>query len=439
MERIVTTRFSIDVGPWETSEYGPDFIRETTSALTIACDGKIATRNFDNRSRTMRDSIRVAAYPFALWLAYSWWRIRWEMAGCSTRQNTAWRLAHEVAAAAGGYMWPRMAMAWDGVAITLDCSVTDDVSYQPIRFLERFSVRISADDFESAADGFVSLVVDRLNAVQIRNTDLHRIWNELRDERTNKTVSAHRRMEAQLGFDPDAVPHNVINQFMSLGETVGEAAAAEIAFIFSGKLDHEHLLAGIASLPDEPGITGQISLSTDLRESLEIDSYHPWEAGRSLAHRARKILGCGDTFPVEDGLFDNIFSGRQIVALASDARPSRPFGLAIRQQRDVKLLLRKRTSTGRRFELARIFADNFFAPSTDTWLPATDTESVRQKIQRAFAAEFLCPINALQDYMAEDFSEEKIENAGKQFQVSPLTVRSHLANNNLIPHDEVYA
>jgi len=73
------------------------------------------------------------------------------------------------------------------------------------------------------------------------------------------------------------------------------------------------------------------------------------------------------------------------------------------------------------------------APAEDHWLPTTDTATARQKLQRAFAAEFLCPITTLQEYLNGDLSEEAIEDAGEHFEVSSVMVRSHLANNGLLP------
>ena len=56
---------------------------------------------------------------------------------------------------------------------------------------------------------------------------------------------------------------------------------------------------------------------------------------------------------------------------------------------------------------------------------------------RAFAAEFLCPIDALRQLLNGDFSPESIEEAGEHFGVSELAVKSVLANHREIPFDWV--
>jgi Zn-dependent peptidase ImmA (M78 family) len=73
----------------------------------------------------------------------------------------------------------------------------------------------------------------------------------------------------------------------------------------------------------------------------------------------------------------------------------------------------------------------------ERWLPVTDTGTARQKTQRAFAIEFLCPISALDEYLEFDFSAEAMEEAAEYFGVSELAVRSHLANHGRIPVDAV--
>jgi Zn-dependent peptidase ImmA (M78 family) len=73
----------------------------------------------------------------------------------------------------------------------------------------------------------------------------------------------------------------------------------------------------------------------------------------------------------------------------------------------------------------------------ERWLPVTDTGTARQKTQRAFAIEFLCPISALDEYLQYDSSVEAVEEAGEYFGVSELAVRSHLANHGRIPFGAV--
>ena len=64
--------------------------------------------------------------------------------------------------------------------------------------------------------------------------------------------------------------------------------------------------------------------------------------------------------------------------------------------------------------------------------PSTDLSTARQKFQRAFAAEFLCPIDELKAFLDDDYSESAIEDAAAHFDVSERTVESPLANNGVL-------
>lgn len=63
---------------------------------------------------------------------------------------------------------------------------------------------------------------------------------------------------------------------------------------------------------------------------------------------------------------------------------------------------------------------------------SSELTTAQQKRQRAFAAEFLCPVESLTGFLAEDFSENAIEDASDYFGVSEQTVTSVLQNNGYL-------
>ena len=89
--------------------------------------------------------------------------------------------------------------------------------------------------------------------------------------------------------------------------------------------------------------------------------------------------------------------------------------------------------TSQRFELSRLLCDALLhKPSAREWLVASDYKTARQKTQRAFAAEFLCPIEALDDFLGGDFTETKREKAADYFKVSGQAIEYLLLNNGMI-------
>ena len=65
-------------------------------------------------------------------------------------------------------------------------------------------------------------------------------------------------------------------------------------------------------------------------------------------------------------------------------------------------------------------------------LPATRTYSYRQKIQRAFAAEFLSPSANVDEMLNGDYSEEAQSDIAQYFSVSPMTIQTQLVNHGRI-------
>lgn len=58
-------------------------------------------------------------------------------------------------------------------------------------------------------------------------------------------------------------------------------------------------------------------------------------------------------------------------------------------------------------------------------------------MQRAFAAELLCPVGSLVDFLEDDFSDEAREEAAERFEVSPFAVTAVLVNNGKLERDEI--
>ena len=63
----------------------------------------------------------------------------------------------------------------------------------------------------------------------------------------------------------------------------------------------------------------------------------------------------------------------------------------------------------------------------------SDLATATQKRQRAFAAELLCPIDALVEFLDGDYSESAQEDAADHFEVSETTIAALLANNACLP------
>ena len=279
-------------------------------------------------------------------------------------------------------------------------------------------------------DNFLDLVLRRLDT--LGETELHVIWREVLAERADPLLSAARKVEARLGYDPDEAPPSLVERLLDLASEAGGSAADEIAPVCAGS-EPTDKFNEVMELASQPGVSGRINLPAAVR-AAEGD-LAPWQRARALALAVRESLGFGGQ-PVRDEDLADVLQIRSTDLSGSGKSFSHaPIGLGVRDGSgdELKFLFRKKNRPARRFEAARFLADHLYAGRADRWLPVTDAGTARQKLQRAFAAEFLCPINALQEYLGREFLPEAFEDAAEHFGISELAVKSHLANHRLIP------
>ena len=229
----MTPSLSFDV-EWSPSEHGPAEIRETSAFLQIGIGKNVATRAEDDWSQSVHNRVRLSVYPLAVWLASSWWRLRWEPAPYSGVASVGWRMAHELAAAGNGSLWPRLTFACDGEAVEATCEASNPLSGEPVRYLANFSATIGAPEFEKSIDDFMGLVLARLDAVGVANKVLHDLWKEVLEERKDEELTTLRKFEAQLGFEPDNAPEELIEHLSAVSSDEGAEAAEEIAPVCAG-------------------------------------------------------------------------------------------------------------------------------------------------------------------------------------------------------------
>lgn len=436
----MSSNMKIDLD-WLPPFRGTKEIGRTSAEIQILFGSENATRFEDAWSQSIQHRARVSVYPLALWLASSWWRIRWEplpsrisLAPDRMSAHTNWRMSHELPAAGYGFIWPQLALASDGEAISAKCRESVAVPGEPVRYLSNFDVFVQARDFEIETDNFIDLVLRRLDS--LGETDLHILWREVLAERADPEQSAARRLEARLGYEPDEAPFLLLRRLLDLVSEAGPGATDEVAPICAGSRPTE-TLDEVMNLASRPGIFGKISLPVAM--PFDYRTMPPWERGRRLANLVRESLHF-DSQPLTD---ENLAELLQIrpghLQESANGLPHAPMGLAVRTGHceELKLLFRKRNRPARRFEAARFIAGHLCAEARDKWLPVTDAVTARQKLQRAFAAEFLCPIESLQRYLGDEFLPEAFEEAAEHFGISEKAIKSHLANHHLIPRNLV--
>ena len=148
-------RFTFD---WfVTGDDAPE-LRETMGMLGLTVDGVNLMANQDVRSKTVRDSALLPAYPLAMWLAFSWWRLNWEpLPARGVALPRDWRTADELGAANEGFVWPRIAFASDGEVMQIWAESMND-AHQFVRYLEGLAdpASIVLKDFASGCQDLIA-------------------------------------------------------------------------------------------------------------------------------------------------------------------------------------------------------------------------------------------------------------------------------------------
>jgi len=336
-------------------------------------------------------------------------------------------------AAGHGYVWPAIMLATDGEVVQVWAKPSTPNSGQSVRYINSLKcpARIAIIDFQAEISEFVESVLLRLRCAGLTDTPLSNLWKFVQEDSGDCVAIRMRRLEAQLGYDPEECSDEILTKAVALEDLIGEQAVFELAPAFR-PAQGKTMLEEIQRLADLPGLPANPRL-----DRLSLTAYErkqpPWELGVSAAHQVRAKVG---------NLHGPISSADFYAILGLDSRSVADWIPQSRQKAAVALpcsagglLLkpRKRHPKGQRFEFARLLGAWLAEdPSSSGWLASTDSPTSRQKFQRAFAAEFLCPIQSLTKFLDGDFSETAIEEAAATFDVSEMTVESLLANGGLI-------
>ena len=406
----------------------------TLGELGIHVGQTCLTQAFDTETNAPRDGANLSAYRLAEWLAWHWWRLRWEPAR-QRRRDVDWSVAHDLACIGGGWLWPNITIKSDGVRIVFDARPSEVVQTEQLHYTTDRIAIIPARTFEEGIDGFVGCVLTRLAECSCISTDLHSMWSELSSERKDPEISLYRRFEAYLGFDPDEAEPELIDCLIKEGNAVGLDAMSEVAAD-----DHQSAL-GLYDAAREFGFDTRPSdgvQSVSTAQHVDRSQVPAWHVGVETAHQLRYQEHLGDGAIPNTSLAELCgISEQDLSRQSSTGNIAFAFALDDENSKKGRVVLRSAREQGRRFAIARLLADRLLDGHNELLHPATGTYTYRQKMQRAFAGEFLCPIHSLLDFLNDDFSDEKQQDAAEHFNVSPLTVATLLVNNDYLDREEL--
>ena len=436
----MNTAFSIGY-EWLPNEYVDMGEQSTLAALTIDIGELCATEVEDIFAKTVRSSARLSAFHLAGWFAANWWRLLWEPETGDNTKTYSWSASHKIGNAGNGYVWPALSFSSDWQSIHARSQPTTRCQFEPIRYLNDFDQSISIKDFQRGVEDFINATIARLSSLHEHHTELSALWNEVMAERRDPGISERRALEACMGFDPDEAPANVLDDLMDVMCSYGKGAIQEIA-ADSGELasrqvdelyNHAVQNALIADVPECHDIQKRLGTT---------QSAIPGRRAEIAARITREAWGLTAPFSTKD--FCDILNIQEQKFMDIDSANRQPLFAGFRDASSphkFTISMNGRRETSRRFALARLVADSIVADEDERLLPGTRARTDRQKFQRAFAQELLCPFESLREYEffneGEPFGDDEIDEAAQYFTVSPLLVKTLLVNKGLLERESL--
>lgn len=428
----MSANWSIDV-EWEPLDSGPPEERACFAAIAIQARGVCLTEGRDALANRLRKAPLLSAYHLAEWMAWNWWRLRWEP--CSNEEE--WVLSHRLTTIGGGYIWPNITIFSDGERIALVAKPTDERPQTPFRYIADVAAVIQASEFEAEVDSFIDQVLQRLDSEEIADTNLQEIWKGVLDERRTPELAKTRKLEALLSLEPDESDPETLTRLLADAEQLSIAAVEEMAAGHGpgGKVPTAEELRATAAekgFDASPRDTVRLAPGSGLPRIGEVPA---WRLGADAARTLREQQRL-DGKPISNERLARMAGTHSAVVTDRKGGSQISFALDDNPQHS-RIVLRSKWETGRRFELARLLGDRIAGPKGGRLFPVTRAYTYRQKMQRSFAAEFLSPFDVVDEMLEGDYSAENQLEVAEHFGVSEWTIRTQLVNHGRLEREDL--
>jgi hypothetical protein len=271
---------------------------------------------------------------------------------------------------------------------------------------------------------------------------LRMLVKALRAERLDSRVAQWRRLEAQLGFDPDEAPEALVNAVGKLSDRYGNAGIEEAVQAHPG-IRAAEVLSQEIKVAESNGWDCDFTAAIRSAGNFAGDrTQPPWRIAQEFAQRVRRAIGVS-TGLVQSKLLAQFADIHPLaIESATDSGRELEYGLRLKTEKPhSRLAFHTRAATSRRFELGRAIGDAIWGG--DPIGPLASSKTARQKFQRAFAQSLLCPFDELMNFLnTSNPTDDDIVDAAQNFNVSERVVRTTLMNYNVIErefHDAVEA
>lgn len=391
-------------------------LRATWGRLRISVGDEIVTLVKELESPgQIRDSIDVAAYPLAEWIALNWWQLE---AVSHHPSDKGVRLV----GAGDGFPWPNLTLRSDRQQMWVEATPRHD-SCLRVQLLGSARAVLSIDDVRHTLGRFVDATVRRLEGASITGTLLQDEWAAIQgiddDERRFAVVAA------SWGFDPYNIDDEDARALISASTALqDDALLADLArgVPFSALTLAEAWVRD--ALTRKPSLPQQRTRSMPTLEPLlNVTGGAPWREGYARARALRRKLGLSAVEPVDL---------RELVGMSNalDSPPGNIEALASVEGDSTVAIVGpgvEPTAPRGRFLGARAIARRITDPRARSSLLTRGTRYT-DRLERAFAAEFLAPAAGMNELLGGNFDEDSQAEVARVFGVDELVVVHQIEN-----------
>ena len=378
----------------------------------------------------------------AFWILDNWWRIfhEPEPARAATPE---WLLAHDMSSIGAGYAWPPIRFWCEGDQVGIRTQPQYRDSPAPVRFEANHVGVIPTDDVEHSFDSFVERVCEFATDDRDTLLDLHQ---QLKTEREDQEAAIWRTIEAELGFDVDEAPAELMERLDGFVDELGQEAVSEACVSQQGTGVTLALEQGLKAVEDSgtkvdlsTAIAAARSHPTEDSESgfVPTSRVPPWKRAEEAAGRLRENLAV-PSGPIPNRCLQDLLGVSAHHFNRMRSFRSIPYGVrrGDPDQGTSTVAIRAVWPEAKRFELCRTLGDAIWSANDRLGL-ISSANSVRQKFQRAFAQSFLCPFRDLLDFMGTDSpTADDVTAAAQGFRVSERLIQTTLVNKRVIDQEQ---
>ncbi|MGK2906219.1 MAG: ImmA/IrrE family metallo-endopeptidase [Desulfuromonadales bacterium] len=410
-------------------------LRATWAHLRIFVDDECVTQVHDLAARSVRSGIYLSLYPLAEWLATHWWSLFAELENPRRTEPAEYLRRHNLRYGRDGFAFPNLVFCPLNGHVTLSWADSAGPA-EMVRFLSQGKVVLPAADVDAGLKELVEAVIRRLDQSEVPHTVLHEEWRAVCEADADERAFC--MAAAALGQDPYSLDDKVSEDLLEVSSLLPVAVTED--FFASAEVAQMLDQARQVALALQKASSQDIQLQTvmDLRRDLQFqkEARQPWGDGYAWARRLRQELKLNGQIPgnirdigVMFGIDPTDFN--RAVNTGGAVHPVFDAVMNINSQQSPGFVLRRQNQSNLKFSFCRALIEYLAADQPGPALVAADY-SLRQKRNRAFAAEFLVPSEELQKALPGPYlGPEELDVLARKFKASPWLVRHQLENHNL--------